>query len=205
MVLILLLISDLTIIEKSASIAIMNQNAVTLKLRKYMNSSDGWGREQGVSVYNNMLKEVESSPEVFIFRISMENVNRIDASFPRESIMELAKRFRGKKGFCLTNIENKDIIDNLDAAANKKEQPMYIWSSNNPKIIGPNPTSGLREILEYVLSKPFTTTHEAAQALALKITNASTKLKQLVNSGYLVRDEESSPSGGKEYIYYRIK
>jgi predicted transcriptional regulator len=60
-------------------------------------------------------------------------------------------------------------------------------------------------MLQLALSRASITASAAAKALDLKITNASMKLKQLEQQGYLLRKEVVSPSGGKEFVYLRIK
>lgn len=183
----------------------MKQNVLTLQLRDFMDSDDGWGRKIGQKVFQAMLEYIESQKHVLIYNISLKGVKRVDASFPRESVIELAKRFRGERGVCLLDITNVDLIDNWDAAAMKKEQPIFIWNHENYKLIGPKPKAGLRSVLDIALSKNEITATEISEKLSLKITNASTKLKYLVDGGYLVRYEDSAKSGGKEYLYYRIK
>ncbi|MDQ2886751.1 MAG: DNA-binding protein, partial [Chloroflexota bacterium] len=72
------------------------------------------------------------------------------------------------------------------------------------RILGPRPSVGLQDMLSYVLSVPVARTSEAATALDLKIPNASNKLKQLWQEGYILRREQSANSGGVEYEYVRI-
>lgn len=180
----------------------MKQKKNTITFRDLMDSDDGWGREQGMKVHSKLISLIEQSSSV-MFQISMKNVRRIDASFPRESIMDIARRYKGEKGFCLTDISNPDLIDNLDAAALKKEIPMFIWNDDEYQLIGTEPKLGVKAVLEIALSKSSITAAEVAKELNLKLNNASMKLKQLVTEGYLVRQEEIAPSGGKEFYYYR--
>ena len=171
-----------------------------------METSDGWGHDEGHEVYFKLLKEVESRPGQKIYCISLRDVRRTDASFPRESVVELAKRYRGDKGFYLVDLVNQDLIDNWIAAADKKEQPLMLWDDNEIyRVLGPQPSKGNRELFEFAMSVPKLTTSEAANALNLKLTNTSSKLKQLIDKGYLLRQEEIAPSGGIEFMYFRIK
>lgn len=193
-------------VSKSDSIRSMNQNAITIRLRDFMQSSDAWGHDEGREVYLKLLRTVEAHPGYQVFRISLEGVRRTDASFPRECVIELAKRFRGAKGICLADAENKDLLDNWDMAADKKEQPILFWNKDGSyRIIGPQPSRGNKEIFDYVLSVPNATAVAAAKALNLKLTNASTKLKMLCAQGFLLRRDETSPSGGIEYSYFGIR
>jgi hypothetical protein len=77
----------------------MNEVRV-LTLREFMNKPEGWGRAEGCTVYKRMLRFVEDSPETVIFKISMKGVRRLDVSFALETVVELARRYRGSKGFC---------------------------------------------------------------------------------------------------------
>src|SRR5689334_22475085 len=107
----------------------MNENVVTIRLRAHMDRADGWGHAEGQEVLERLLSLIEAQPAVRLVRISLHGVERTDASFPRESVVELAKRFRGTIGFCLTDAEDQDLLDNWDAAARKKEQPLIAWNA----------------------------------------------------------------------------
>lgn len=182
----------------------MNENIHQVKLLDCMNRNDGWGHAEGREVHQRLLHIVESHPRVFVFRISLAEVRRTDASFPRESVVELAKRFRGEKGFCLTDVDNQDLLDNWEAASLKREQPLTVWYEGQPCVIGPKPTRGNKALLDYVLSVPETTAAVAAKVLYRTLTNVSTKLKQLQDGGFILRRDEISPTGGVEYRYFRI-
>ena len=176
-----------------------------IKLEELMGGSDGWGHEQGREVFIRLLETVEKHPGTVIFQISLKGVERTDASFPRESIVELARRYRGYKGFCLIDVSDPDLLDNFDAAALKREQPLIVWKNERWQIIGQQPSKGNVDMLAYALSVPKCTAVAASGALKLQLTNASTKLKQLFSQGFLLRKEEVAQSGGLEYVYYRIK
>lgn len=170
-----------------------------------MAGPDAWGHDEGREVYSRLLRVVEANPGMQIFRISMDGVNRTDASFPRESVMEIAKRFRGSKGFCLVDVGNQDLIDNWDMAALRKDQPLVVWNKDGSyRIIGPQPSSGNKKMFEYLYSFDYSTAAAAAKAINLSLTNAS-KLKYLCEQGFLLRRDETAPSGGIEYFYFAIR
>ena len=80
-----------------------------------------------------------------------------------------------------------------------------VWDESDYQIIGPSPSLGNKEVFECALKEDCLTAAMAARKLNLKIANASMKLKQLEKDGFLIRSEETSPSGGKEFYYYRVK
>ncbi len=177
-----------------------------IRLIEFMDGRpDGWGHEQGRQVYERLRAVVEAHPAKEIIRISLAGVKRTDITFPRESVIELAKHYRGRRGFCLIDANNRDLLDNWDAAASRQEQPVMVWNEDRLcRILGPEPSAGLRDMFGYVLSVPVARTSEAATSLGLKVPNASNKLKQLWQEGYILRYEQSASSGGIEYDYSRI-
>jgi hypothetical protein len=105
----------------------------------------------------------------------------------------------------LLDVTDADLLDNWDAAAIKREQPLIVWLADGYRVLGPLPSEGLREMFQYVLSVPVATTSAAAKALNLKTANASNKLKQLWEAGYILRRERAASSGGVEYEYLPIR
>ncbi len=182
----------------------MNQNPTVIRLRDYMERSDGWGKDEGRAVYSKLIEVIDRMPGTIVFHISLNGVERSDVSFARESVMELAVRYKGRRGFCLTNVASKDLLENLDSAALRKKQPMTVAEENDHYIIGLQPSRGNKALFDFVLKYGETSASEVAEALELKLTNASTKLKQLLESGFILRRDEKAPSGGVEFRYFAI-
>lgn len=176
-----------------------------IRLKDIIGRSDGWGHALGRQARDKLQALIDEHPGEHIFSISLDGIEMTDITFPRTSVIELAKNYRGKKGFCLSHIQDLDLLENWDAAASRQEQPLTVRSTNGSySVIGPKPSTGLRDMLNYVLSVPVAYTNEAADALHLKVPNASNKLKQLWSEGYILRREQSASSGGVEYEYIRI-
>jgi hypothetical protein len=182
----------------------MNEVVRVLQLRNVMDKGEGWGRDQGREVYQRMLRFVEDSPGILVFKVSMKGVNRLDISFSSETIVELARRFRTRKGFCLIDLTDQDLIENLGAAAEKKEQPMLVWQGRSADLIGAVPSEGTREAFSFAMGRPECRAAEFAHSRNVTISNASMKFKQLWEQGFLLRREANAGSGGVEFVYQRI-
>lgn len=171
-----------------------------------MDEDQGWGREAGRAVYQRLLAHVEDNPGVAVFKVSFGGVRRVDISFAAETVVELARRFRGSKGFSLVDIADADLVENLEAAAARKGQPLMIWQDDKPRVIGVDPSQGNRDAFMFALARPMARAAEFSQASpGMSIANASTKFKQLWEQGFLLRREATAESGGVEFVYYRIK
>ena len=105
-------------------------------LREFMDDAEGWGRASGRAVYQRLLGFVEENPGVTVFKVSMKGVKRVDISFASETVIELAKRYRGSKGFCFIDLTDPDLTENCEAAAAKKGQPIIVWRGQDGRVIG---------------------------------------------------------------------
>lgn len=176
-----------------------------LELCRFMDKPEGWGRIQGREVYQRLLEFVESNPGAVVFKVSMKGVQRVDISFASETIVELARRYRGSKGFCLTDLTDPDLLENWEAAASRKEQPLMVWHGSSSKVIGVEPSQGNSEAFEFALERQNVRAAEYAESRKdMPIANASMKFKQLWEKGFLLRREGAADTGGIEYVYRRI-
>jgi hypothetical protein len=175
-----------------------------LPLRKFMDRPEGWGRSQGREVYQRLLLFIEENPGTLVFQISMKDVRRVDMSFASETIIELARRFRRTKGFCLVELIDPDMIENIDSAGQKKEQPLLVWRGKSADVIGMKPAEGAREAFQFAMARRQCRAAEFATQKNMSIANASMKFKQLWEQGFLLRRESTADTGGVEYLYCRI-
>lgn len=185
-----------------------NSNQISLEEIFKKHNLTGMGADEGVKVFNIISSKVNNHPETTIFYISI-NGEIFDASFAREAIVKLAKSLRMKRGICLVNILNEDVIDNILGPVARLEQPIPYYQQNQlkhvdcKKIGAPSKTN--KQIFEYIASRGLTTANEVVDEFDLKLSNASTKLKSLFEEGFILREEKKSTSGGIEYFYYAIK
>jgi len=183
----------------------MNEvTAQVLPFCKFMDRPEGWGRIQGRQVYQRLLLFVEDNPGTLVFQISMKDVHRVDISFASETIMELARRYRRARGFCLIDLTDSDMIENIDAAGQRKEQPMLVWRGRSADLIGMKPTEGTREAFQFAMARRQSRASEFAAQKNLSIANVSMKFKQLWEQGFLLRRESTAETGGVEFVYCRI-
>lgn len=170
---------------------------------------DGLSIDHGRSVYTALLPVIQGFVDVDTIHLSMKGIREVNSSFCREAIVRTICEFRGKIGFCLVDIENEEYLDNFVAAAIKLKQPVFFKLDSGYKVIGPAFPSelprGAAEILDYVKKHNPTTATMLKSDLDLSITNASTKLKQLLEQGYLLRKQEAATSGGLEFKYFPIQ
>lgn len=176
-----------------------------IELSKLINSPVAFGNQEGREVYNAISILIDENPQFSIFEVSLQGIDATDASFPRESIVALAKNLRGEKAFYLTNFKNRDLIDNWQYGADAKEQPLLIHHEGKRIWIGPKITTSSQELLDYIYEQPRVTTSLVANHFDISIPNASMKLKKLFNLGYILGEKETASSGGHEFVYRAIK
>lgn len=182
----------------------MNQTPAMLRLLDFTGSDHPFGNTLGKAVYRKLADHIDSLPTQDVFGISLEGIEATDASFPRESIVSLAKQYRGEKGFFLTGFKSKDLLDNWDYGAKAKEQPLVVWTDSEYELIGPEVSGAARKLLDFVLKHKVVTASKVAQGLDISVPNASNQLKNLVKQGFILRSEAAAESGGIEYVYKAI-
>lgn len=185
----------------------MKQKTIKTKLIDFSGTDQPFGNIEGKATFRKLSEFVDSHPHCEVFGISLEGIKNTDISFPRESVLSIAKLNRGQKGFYLEgmNPNDRDLFDNWQGAAAAKDQPLVIWHENSYEIIGPETSTSSLELINYVLKNKIVTTSKVAMDLEITVHNASTKLKKLVEQGYIMRSEDVAESGGIEFIYHAIK
>lgn len=177
----------------------------TIKLLDVVGHPIAIGNEEGREAYQALSRIVDEHPEQVIFEISLDGMTATDASFPRESVINLAKSLRGEKAFFLSGFKNKDLIDNWSYGAVAKDQPLMVLSNNKPTWIGPAVNSATKDLLDFIHGQDFVTTSMVADRFDISVQNASGKLKKLYNQGFTVGRKEVAESGGLEFVYRAIK
>lgn len=182
----------------------MNRKSYTVTLFDLTNADHPFGNVQGKEAFRKLLDVVEEHPQHAVFGISLAGIVATDASFPRESVLAVAKLYKGERGFFLKDVGGRDLLDNWNYAAQAKDFPLTVWSGDGFEFIGPDISPSMNELLTCVLSNRTVTAAKAAELLGISVPNASTKLKRLLDQGYILRAEEAAESGGIEYIYQAI-
>lgn len=184
----------------------MNQKNPIISLFDLIGGEDSpYGNDQGQAAHAKLKKELNKYPQARIIGISLKGIKRTDASFPRESVISLAKEKRGELGFYLKDFANEDMIDNWDYAARFKEQPLVVFIGKEFKVIGPELGSDTQKLLSFIMNKETVTTSMVAEKFDLSAPNASGKLKKLLNQGLVIGSKETAESGGLEYVFSAIK
>ncbi|MBT3880918.1 MAG: DNA-binding protein [Candidatus Scalindua sp.] len=174
-------------------------------LNEYINGDHAFGNKEGKKVFQKLQDYISSCPNQKIFGVSLKKVKATDASFPRESVVSLAKLYKGEKGFYLCDFSSPDIVDNWHYAAQAKQQSLIVMSGGGYDLIGPEITSSTKKLLDFIMSEGTVTTAMVSTKFDVSIQNASAKLKKLFEQGLLLGSKETAESGGLEFVYTAIK
>jgi hypothetical protein len=181
----------------------MKQDNILLRLIEFANDHP-FGNKQGRDVLIKLSGYIDDH-EADIYEVSLDGIIATDASFPRESVISLAKMYKGEKGFFLTGNLSKDLLDNWHYAAIAKEQPLILITNDGYKVIGPEPKAGSKELLDFIMDEGEVTTAKIVQKFGGSAQNASAKLKKLFATGLILGRKTIAESGGLEFVYRAIK
>lgn len=176
-----------------------------VQLLDYLNEPYAYGNGEGREVFSKLQGLIAKHPDEKVFGISLKGVEVTDASFPRESVVSLAKMYKGEKGFYICDFVSQDLLDNWSYAAQAKAQPMIIKRDKGYEIIGPSVTDTSKAMLDIVMKEGTVTTSVIADKLKVSPQNASAKMKKLLELGLVLASKEAAESGGLEFVFTAIK
>ena len=182
----------------------MKENIV-FRLRELIGDSSAFGNDKGREVFQKLLFELDAYPSKNIFGISLSGISMTDASFPRESVISLAKSRKGEKGFYLQDFASPDLLDNWDYAAKAKNQTIIVFIGSSYKLIGSDISPGSKDLLDFVMRSKTVTTSKVAKHFNVTAQNASAKLKKLLSLGLILGTKREAESGGIEFLYTAIQ
>lgn len=162
------------------------------------------GSSMGRMAFDKLRDIVVANPDKRLFSISAQGVQLTDATFARDSVLAIARQYRGHRAFCLVDISDQDQLDNWSFAADNQGQPLMAWDGAKCVILGAQLTKSGHRVMDFVLSRSTVSVSEVAIHLDITVPNASTTLKKLQDQGYMIRTEERAPTGGIEYFYHSI-
>lgn len=182
----------------------MKQNPILIKLSDLTENDHPFGNKQGREVLLKLSDYIDQHAGD-IYEVSLDGIVATDASFPRESVISLAKMHKGEKGFYLTGKFSKDLLDNWNYAAIAKEQPLIVKERSGYRVIGPEPNAGAKELLDFVMKEGEVTTAKVVQEFGGSAQNASAKLKRLFSLGLILGQKVAAESGGLEFSFRAIR
>jgi hypothetical protein len=175
-----------------------------MRLRDFTKDDHPFGNKQGRETLSLLSDYMDEHPAE-IYEISMDGIAATDASFPRESVISLAKLSKGQTGFYLTGSFTKDLLDNWHYAAVAKEQPLIVKTNDGYSVIGPTLNQGAKELLDFIMQEGEVTTSKVVQKFGGSAQNSSAKLKKLYATGLILGSKAVAESGGLEFVYKAIK
>ena len=177
----------------------------TVDLYDLVDGDTAYGNAEGREVYQKLVAKLDEYHRASIVGISLERINRTDASFPRESVVSLAKAMSGEKGFYIEKFGSKDLMDNWDYAAKAKGISLIAFVEDSYVLLGESLSAGLKSLLDMIMKAGHVTTAAVAEAFDLSVQNASAKLKKLSSLGLVLGAKRAAETGGVEYVYSAIR
>lgn len=182
----------------------MKQLVYKILLSEVVGSDHAFGNDEGSEAYVKIKKIVDGHPSCDVFAISLEGIRFTDASFPRESVISLAKALKGEKGFYLSNVQNRDLLDNWSYGATAKDHPLLVKNDSGYEVLGMKLSTTVKELLDFVIAKKTVTSSNVSKHFDISAQNASGRLKKLHATGLVLGQKEVAESGGLEFVYHSI-
>ena len=119
-------------------------------------------------------------------------------------MISLAKALKGEKGFYISNVPSRDLLDNWSYGATAKDQPLLVKSDSGYEVLGVKLSATVKELLDFVIAKKTVTSSNVSKHFDISAQNASGRLKKLHVTGLVLGQKEVAESGGLEFVYRSI-
>lgn len=163
------------------------------------------GREAGEAVYAALLDWVLKTLRRSHFEISLLGIVAMDTDFASAAIIELAVKFRGRKGFTISGVQDQAIIDVLDTAARERGAGLILRDGGLLRLIGIEPSERHRALFEFAMTRTSFHGRDYLEAeRGIKLPAANKRIRTLLQQGLLVRRRQSGRGGPSKYYYAAI-
>jgi Predicted transcriptional regulator len=164
-------------------------------------------REEGTFIRDFIIQYLKQIPENSCLFLDFKGVKFIDLSGADEIVAILASRIKskefGRRYVCLINTTEQHIY-NIDKALKDKKLSVVVYEKGTFYPIGDINTY-LRGTFDFVSKRKRATAREMADELGIPINTASTRLLNLFNEGLVIREEDVTDKGNKQFVYSTFK
>jgi hypothetical protein len=167
---------------------------------------EAWGADDGLEAFGKLDALLRERSEPLV-NLSMNDVQRLDASCSREVIASVIQRYRGVRCFFLSGVNSKSLKENVDAALARKNMRMLLrLPSGGYELLGVELKSHLVQTLDVLEQHGQATSRQICAAIEnLTLTACNNRLKDLSDDGLIMKVEGAAESGGKEYLYVALR
>ena len=159
------------------------------------------------SMREELLSKLVSYPENTCFYIDFNNVDIIDFTGANELVSILQSRLKGGEAgnryICLINLKEQHQLNIEQSLIYRNLAIVYKDKNDDSKILG-SLNSYLSKTFYYIVGKKTTYAKEMSRDMEIPLNTAGTRMLNLFHEQLVVREENPSENGGKQYSYITI-
>ena len=106
-----------------------------------------------VAFYSGYLRRATN---IFGWKVEIFSLIAVLLMFLHLWLFDELRRYRSHKGFFFSAPIDPDMVENMDAAAEKKNQPLMVWFEHECNVIGINPSPGASGAFNFALQRETT-------------------------------------------------
>src|SRR5262249_127038 len=150
--------------------------------------------ELGATVFAELNLALIGCSEGTLVPVDYAGLERSDASFQREAVVETLRKHRPRLLFLAINLSDPDVRSNLELALDRRGEALLVRDDGGGvTVIGRRLTSEQKSTLEAVLSTGEMTSSTLENA-ETKLSTAASRLAWLWKAGLIERVEGTAPS-----------
>ncbi|AXH59718.1 hypothetical protein [Pseudomonas amygdali] len=173
-------------------------------LAERLGSSLALGAAAGLKVGIELSGLVYSNLGPHVVELSLAGIEAIDCAFFEEAVYKRIGNLTQGAAIYLSGIESPDVARTCELTARALGRYLVIEDDQTYRIAGLDLRPGEAILVEAVYDKGMDNSRDIADAYDLSVANASTRLKDMLQKGLVLRAEVISDTGGYEYRYFPI-
>ena len=162
------------------------------------------GSSEGSKLGIELAQLVYSTRGPLVVELSMAGITAIDCAFFEQAVYKLIHDLTQGAAIYVSDVQSEDVARTCELTARALGRYLIIEGKQGYRIVGQDLRAADAMQVEALYDKGLDNSRDIADVYDMSVANASTRLKDMLKKGLVLRAEVISATGGYEYRYFPI-
>jgi len=162
------------------------------------------GADEGLKLGIELSGLVYSSRGPHVVELSLAGITAIDCAFFEQAVYKHIHDLTVGSAIYVSGIESPDVALTCELTARALGRYLIVEEDQGYRIAGRDLRPADAMLVEALYDKGLDNSRDIAETYDMSVANASTRLKDMLQKGLVLRAEVTSATGGYEFRYFPI-
>ncbi|MBD8681712.1 MULTISPECIES: hypothetical protein [Pseudomonas] len=162
------------------------------------------GADEGLKLGIELSGLVYSSRGPHVVELSLAGITAIDCAFFEQAVHKHIHGLTVGSAIYVSGIESPDVALTCELTARALGRYLIVEEDQGYRIAGRDLRAADAMLVEALYDKGLDNSRDIAETYDMSVANASTRLKDMLQKGLVLRAEVTSATGGYEFRYFPI-